>query len=82
MAALPALGVLVCTRIGSYQPGPDSTPVVSWAVDGWELVFVPCHFLVSVVRPFWSWRGCSGVNLLCLQCGCLWLDIDAELSIM
>ena len=59
------------------------TPVVSWAVDGRELVFAfPGIFLVLVVRSFWDWPGCSGVNLECLKCDCLWLNVDVGLSII
>ena len=42
----------------------------------------PCHFLVLLVRPFCGWPGCSRVNQECIKSGCLWLGVDAGLSIM
>ena len=86
MAALPVLRVLVCTGIGSRQSRSDRQLVYAscpWAVDGQGLVLVsPVIFLVLVVRPFCGWPGCSGVNLECIQGGCLWLGVDAGLSII
>ena len=85
MAALPALKVLVCAGISLRQSRSDRQLVYAscpWVVDGWGLVLVPLSFLVLVVQPFCGWPGCSGVNLECIQCGCLWLDVDGGLSII
>ena len=84
MAALPALRVLVCAGISLRQSRSDRQLVYAschWVIDGRGLVLVPLSFLVLVVWPFCSWPRCSGVNLECNQCGCLWLGVDAGLSI-
>ena len=58
VATLPALGVLVWTRIGLRQSGVVINnwckPVVCWAVDGQESVLVP-----PGIFGFW-WCGLSG----------------------
>ena len=85
MAALPALRVLVCAGISLRLSRSNRQLVYAsclWVVDGRGLVLVPLSFLVLVVRPFCGWPGCSGVNLECIQCGCLWLGVDAGLSII
>ena len=85
MAALPALRVLVCAGISLHQSRSDRQLVYascSWVIDGRGLVLVPLSFLVLVVLPFCGWPGCSGVNLECIQCGCPWLGVNAELSII
>ena len=85
VAALPLLRVFVCTGIGLRQSRSDRQLVYAscpWVIDGRGLVLVPLSFLVLVVRPFCGWPGCSGVNLECIQCGCLWLGVDVGLSII
>ena len=81
------LRVLVSAGISLRLSRSDRQLVLAscpWVVDGRGLVSGPLSFLVLVVRPFCGWPGCSGVDLECIQCGCgcLWLGVDAGLSII
>ena len=75
----------MCPGISLRQSRSDRQLVYAscpWVVDGRGLVLVSLSFLALVVRPFCGWPRCSGINLECIQCVCLWLGVDAGLSII